>query len=37
VYVAGGNADDVQRRNHPDRAKVVLGTHRVMQQLLGAD
>jgi short-subunit dehydrogenase len=37
VYVAGGNADDVQRRNHRDRAKVVLGTHRVMQQLLGAD
>jgi uncharacterized protein len=35
VYVAGGNADDVARRNHPDRAKVVLGTHRVMQQLLG--
>ncbi|BBU23170.1 short-chain dehydrogenase/reductase SDR [Mycobacterium xenopi] len=37
VYVAGGNADDVARRNRPDRAKVVLGTHRVMQQLLGAD
>jgi short-subunit dehydrogenase len=35
VYVAGGNADDVTRRNHPDRAKVVLGTHRVMQQLMG--
>lgn len=35
VQVAGGNADDVARRNHPDRAKVVLGTHRVMQQLLG--
>lgn len=35
VYVAGGNADDVARRNHPDRAKVVLGTHRVMQQLMG--
>lgn len=35
VFVAGGNADDVARRNHPDRAKVVLGTHRVMQQLLG--
>jgi short-subunit dehydrogenase len=37
VYVAGGNADDVARRNHPDRAKAVLSTHRVMQQLLGAD
>jgi short-subunit dehydrogenase len=35
VYVAGGNAGDVERRNHPDRAKVVLGTHRVMQQLMG--
>jgi short-subunit dehydrogenase len=37
VYVAGGNADDVERRNHPDRAKVVLGTHRVMQKLIGGD
>jgi short-subunit dehydrogenase len=35
VYVAGGNAENVERRNHPDRAKVVLGTHRVMQQLMG--
>jgi short-subunit dehydrogenase len=35
VYVAGGNAADVERRNHPDRAKVVGGTHRVMQQLMG--
>jgi uncharacterized protein len=35
VYVAGGNAADVERRNHADRAKVVLGTHRVMQQLMG--
>jgi short-subunit dehydrogenase len=35
VFVAGGNADDVERRNHLDRAKVVLGTHRVMQQLMG--
>lgn len=35
VYVAGGNAEDVERRNHPNRAKVVLGTHRVMQQLMG--
>lgn len=37
VYVAGGNGDDVARRNHPDRAKVVLGTHRFMQQLIGPD
>jgi short-subunit dehydrogenase len=35
VYVAGGNAEDIERRNHPDRAKVILGTHRVMQQLMG--
>lgn len=35
VFVAGGNADDVARRNHPDRAEVVLGTHRFMQKLLG--
>lgn len=35
VFIAGGNAEDVARRNHPDRAKVVLGTHRFMQQLIG--
>lgn len=34
VFVAGGNADDVARRNDPDRAKVVLGTHRFMQKLM---
>ncbi|MGH3561847.1 MAG: SDR family NAD(P)-dependent oxidoreductase [Mycobacterium sp.] len=37
VFVAGGNVEDVERRNDPDRAKVVLGTHRVMQRLLGAE
>lgn len=37
VWIAGGNAEDAQRRNDPDRAKVVLGTHRFMQRLLGAD
>ncbi|MEZ0365522.1 SDR family NAD(P)-dependent oxidoreductase [Mycobacterium sp. pUA109] len=37
VFVAGGNADDAARRNDPDRAKVVLGTHRFMQRLLGAE
>ncbi|MDY6997700.1 MAG: SDR family NAD(P)-dependent oxidoreductase [Actinomycetota bacterium] len=37
VHVAGGNADDVERRNDADRAKVVAGTHRMMQRLLGAD
>lgn len=35
VYVAGGNAEDVARRNDPDRAKVVLRTHEFMQKLLG--
>lgn len=35
VFIAGGNAEDVARRNRPDRAKVVLGTHRFMQQLIG--
>lgn len=35
VFVAGGNADDAARRNRPDRAHVVLGTHRFMQKLLG--
>lgn len=35
VHIAGGNAADVERRNNPDRAKVVLGTHRFMQQLIG--
>lgn len=37
VYIAGGNADDVARRNDPDRAKVVLGTHRFMQKLIGGN
>ena len=37
VHIAGGNGEDVARRNHPDRAKVVLGTHRFMQQLIGPD
>ncbi len=35
VFVAGGNEGDVARRNDVDRAKVVLGTHRFMQQLIG--
>ena len=37
VHIAGGNAEDVNRRNHPDRAKVVTSTHRMMQRLLGTD
>ena len=35
VHVAGGNAEDVARRNDPDRAKVVAGAHRMMQRLMG--
>jgi short-subunit dehydrogenase len=35
VHIAGGNADDVARRNDPDRAKMVLGTHRFMEKLMG--
>jgi uncharacterized protein len=35
VHVAGGNGDDVARRSDPDRAKVVLGTHKFMQKLMG--
>ena len=35
VHVAGGNAADVARRSDPDRAKIVLGTHRFMEKLLG--
>jgi short-subunit dehydrogenase len=34
VFVAGGNDEDVARRNHPDRAKVVLGSHKIMQRLM---
>ncbi|MCX2930335.1 SDR family NAD(P)-dependent oxidoreductase [Mycobacterium sp. CVI_P3] len=37
VHVAGGNADDVARRNDPDRAKVVAGAHRMMQKLMRLD
>lgn len=36
VFIAGGNGADVERRNDPDRAKVVLGTHRFMQKLMGS-
>ena len=37
LFVAGGNGDDVARRNDLDRAKVVLGTHRFMQKLIGGN
>ncbi|BBX70591.1 SDR family NAD(P)-dependent oxidoreductase [Mycolicibacterium psychrotolerans] len=36
VHVAGGNEADVARRNDPDRAAVVLGAHRFMQQLMAS-
>jgi uncharacterized protein len=36
VHIAGGNGDDVTRRNDPDRAKVVLGTHKFMEKLMGS-
>ncbi len=35
VFIAGGNDEDASRRNHPDRAKVVLGAHRMVQRLMG--
>ncbi|MCW2767269.1 MAG: acr1 2 [Nocardioides sp.] len=34
VLVVGGNAAQVERRNDPDRARVVLGGHRMMQKLM---
>ncbi|ORX01686.1 SDR family NAD(P)-dependent oxidoreductase [Mycolicibacillus trivialis] len=37
IFIAGSNDEDVARRNNPDRAKVVRGTHRAMQRLLGIE
>jgi short-subunit dehydrogenase len=37
VHIAGGNREDVESRNDPDRAKVVLGAHRAIQELMGVD
>lgn len=37
VHIAGGNDAQVARRNDPDRAKVVLGAHRMMQRLMNLD
>jgi short-subunit dehydrogenase len=37
VHIAGGNDAQVARRNDPDRAKVVLGAHRMMQKLMNLD
>jgi short-subunit dehydrogenase len=36
IHIAGGNGDDVARRNDPDRVKVVLGTHKFMEKLMGS-
>ena len=36
IRIAGGNDDDVARRNGPDRAKIVLGTHKFMEKLMGS-
>ena len=35
VFIAGGNADAVHQGSGPDRAAIVLGAHRTVQQLLG--
>ncbi|MEI5676230.1 MULTISPECIES: SDR family NAD(P)-dependent oxidoreductase [unclassified Nocardioides] len=37
VHVAGGNDTGVAHRNDPDRAKVVLGAHRMMRKLMNLD
>lgn len=37
VHVAGGNDAGVAHRNDPDRAKVVLGAHRMMQRLMNLE
>lgn len=37
VHIAGGNDAGVAHRNHPDRAKAVLGAHRMMQRLMNLD
>jgi short-subunit dehydrogenase len=36
LHIAGGNAEDVAHRNDPDRAKVILGTHKFMEKLKGS-
>lgn len=35
VFIAGGNAAAVHRGSGPDRAAIVLGAHRAVQELLG--
>lgn len=37
VFVAGGNAEAATLSSGPDRAKIVLGSHRRMQRLLGLE
>ena len=34
VHIAGGNEASAAHRNHPDRARAVLGAHRLMEQLM---
>jgi uncharacterized protein len=36
VHIAGGNGAGVERSSRPDRARVVLATHRIMQNLMRA-
>ncbi|MFP1153646.1 SDR family NAD(P)-dependent oxidoreductase [Mycobacterium sherrisii] len=35
VFIAGGNAGAVHRGSGPDRAAIILGAHRTIQELLG--
>lgn len=37
VHIAAGNDEYLAMRNHPDRAKVVLGAHQFIQKLMGLD
>jgi short-subunit dehydrogenase len=37
VHIAAGNEEYLAMRTHPDRAKVVLGAHQFIQQLMGLD
>jgi short-subunit dehydrogenase len=37
VHIAAGNDEYLAMRTHPDRAKVVLGAHRFIEQLMGLE
>lgn len=37
VWIAGGNSRAVEKRNGPDRANLILGTHEFMRQMLPRD